>query len=108
MDALKTSETLVFQVHTLKTDPAPWWDICSGRKTFEFRKDDRGYSVGDVLILAEHVPGEGFTGMALFRRVTSLLRGGYGVPDGYVVLSLGELRADKTVRLELASRDEEG
>lgn len=35
--------------------------VTDGRKTFELRKDDRGFSVGDHLVLAEW-DGEDFTG----------------------------------------------
>jgi hypothetical protein len=39
--------------HHLKTHPAPFADVEAGRKTFEIRKDDRGYKVGDTLVLEE-------------------------------------------------------
>lgn len=84
--------------HDLKTDPQQWEDIAAGRKTFEVRKDDRGYAVGDVLSLgktrftaaemAEGRPLE-YTGQWLRVGVQHLLRGpAYGIPDGYVVMSI--------------------
>jgi len=39
--------------HTLKTWKKPFSDILTGIKTFEIRKDDRDYNVGDILILDE-------------------------------------------------------
>jgi hypothetical protein len=37
--------------HELKTDPQVFDDVVGGRKTFEIRKDDRGFEVGDSLKL---------------------------------------------------------
>lgn len=43
-------------IHVLKTDPAMWTRVMAGEKTFELRKDDRGYQSGDVLHLYEFRP----------------------------------------------------
>ncbi|HRN53352.1 MAG TPA: DUF3850 domain-containing protein, partial [Gemmatimonadaceae bacterium] len=63
-------------------------------KRFEFRRDDRGYKVGDVLHLAEFDPakeGGDYTGRVVLRRVTYKLPGGtFGVPEGFCVLSIEE------------------
>lgn len=42
--------------HELKTWPQYFERIISGEKTFEVRKDDRGYQAGDVLVLREFDP----------------------------------------------------
>jgi hypothetical protein len=42
--------------HRLKTHPGPFADVEAGRKQFEIRKDDRGFAVGDVLVLEEWSP----------------------------------------------------
>ena len=47
--------------HRLKIMPEFFRAVTDGRKTFELRKDDRGFSVGDHLVLAEW-DGEDFTG----------------------------------------------
>lgn len=39
--------------HELKVDPQMWSRLLDGSKTFELRKDDRGYQAGDELILRE-------------------------------------------------------
>lgn len=80
--------------HSLKCHPGPFADLDRGDKTFEFRRADRDYGVGDELFLHEFDPtkkgGLGdYTGWTLSRRVTHILSGGkYGVPDGYCVMSL--------------------
>ena len=76
----------------LKVWPEDYTAIAEGRKLFEYRKDDRRFNVGDILILLEFDPngsdkGE-FTGRGLRAKVTYTVRNEPGVPDGYVVMSL--------------------
>ena len=40
-------------IHELKIWPQYFDAIASGIKTFEVRKDDRGFAVGDTLVLKE-------------------------------------------------------
>lgn len=76
--------------HTLKTWPTHFHEVLAGRKTFELRKDDRGYQPGDTLVLAEWDPDtERYTGRRCTAAVSHLLRGGqFGLEDGYVCMSL--------------------
>lgn len=39
--------------HLLKVHPAYFEDLAAGTKTFEVRRNDRGYQTGDLLTLAE-------------------------------------------------------
>jgi hypothetical protein len=84
--------------HELKTDPQVFDDVVSGRKTFEIRKDDRGYEVGDSLKLrktrytgsemAEGLPLE-YIDLPLYVYVTYILRGPiYGLADGWVIMAI--------------------
>ena len=41
------------RVHHLKTWPQFFEKVASGEKTFEIRKNDRDFKVGDVLVLRE-------------------------------------------------------
>ena len=58
--------------HTLKTWPEYFQAVARGAKTFEIRKNDRNFQVGDELELVEYDPreGAGFTGRAIDCKVT--------------------------------------
>ena len=70
--------------HELKTWPRFFKDVEMGLKTFEIRKDDRGFEVDDYLNLREWDPGAGtYTGKKLRVRVTYIVR-----PDVALVASM--------------------
>lgn len=78
-------------VHELKTWPKFFRAIVDGEKTFEVRKDDRGFAVGDALWLREWNPDTKRYGAGYVRRVCYVLKGGqFGVEPGYAVLALTE------------------
>jgi hypothetical protein len=82
--------------HELKCWPESFDAVERGEKRFEFRRDDRGYDVGDVLVLRRWDPKTGdYTGRWLRKRVTYVMRGPrFGLPRGYCVMSIapeGEL-----------------
>jgi hypothetical protein len=95
------------RVHELKVLPEFIDAIFDGRKTFEARRDDRGFQVGDVLWLREWLPALNRHGGQEVRvRVTYILRGpGFGVEEGYVVMGLASPPAPGTVRVELTRED---
>ena len=76
--------------HILKTWPRYFDDVRWGVKRFEVRRDDRGFRVGDLLLLREWNPdAEEFTGRGAAVEVTYKLDGGaFGVEDGYCVLGV--------------------
>ncbi len=82
-------------VHHLKCWPDPFAAMLAGVKTHEMRIDDRGFNVGDELVLEEWrpTPSAGFyTGRTLRRLVTYITRGPeFGVPKGYAVMSCAPL-----------------
>src|SRR5690606_23259724 len=52
------------------------------------RRDDRGFRLGDTLVLAEQRPDQ-FTGRIVRARVTHIVRGPeYGIPSGFVMMSI--------------------
>lgn len=88
--------------HKLKTWTNVFDAVADGRKRFEWRRDDRGYEVGDVLVLKRYLPpgdSDYHSGRfadytdetersTLRMRVTYILRGGFDVPPGYCVMSI--------------------
>ena len=76
--------------HVLKTWPTHYGAVISGAKSFEVRKADRDFKVGDLLHLVEWDPDkECYTGPSAIRSVTYILPGGqFGIEAGYVVLGI--------------------
>lgn len=80
-------------IHSLKTWPPSFDAVLSGVKTCEVRRDDRGFNVGDTLILHEWEPStRSFTGRSVARRVTHLVycdhRSGIGLGPAFVAMSV--------------------
>lgn len=93
--------------HVLKTLPQYWDAVQRGDKTFEVRRDDRGFQRGDVLVLCRtkdpaltgwksdegklDTDPDGNARHVIQKRITYVLTGGqFGVEPGYVVLALGD------------------
>jgi hypothetical protein len=81
--------------HELKSWPGQFQAMWTGLKRTEFRRDERGYQLGDQLELREWDPTrQEYTGFRLTARVTHLVRGPeLEVPAGFVVLSIEVLGA---------------
>lgn len=75
------------KIHSLKIWPVYYDDVASGKKTFEVRKDDRNYQVGDVLLLSEW-NGEGNTGRSGNFEIVYILRNSSLLLEGYCVLGI--------------------
>lgn len=77
-------------VHELKTLPKYFKAVKLGHKTFEVRKDDRDFQVGDDLCLREW--DGGYTGNETGKIITYILGREEDekqfVPDGYVILGI--------------------
>lgn len=76
--------------HELKVHSQFWHDLHTNKKTFEVRKNDRDYKVGDTLVLKEYLPmTDKFTGEQMTVSVTYVLKGGdWGIKKGYCVLGI--------------------
>jgi hypothetical protein len=75
--------------HALKTWPEYFKEIVDGNKTFEIRKFDRPFNVGDKLLLQEYVPEKGYTGKEAEYAIGYILDNPFfGVKKGYCILSL--------------------
>lgn len=77
------------KIHELKTWPEFFKDVISGAKTFELRKDDRGFRAGDILWLREWTQKEGYTGRETKRKILYVLSG-LGLEKGYVCMALSQ------------------
>jgi len=74
--------------HELKTLPKFFKVIEDGQKTFEIRKNDRNFQVGDVVILKEFSSSKGYTGRELIITITYVTN--YRQKKGYVVFGFVE------------------
>lgn len=93
----------------MKTWPEPFYRVWAGEKHHEVRKDDRGYAVGDLLLLREfdlaakptlfdinaslmngEAPGPGrYLGRAVLAFVTYITHGGrFGLASDACVMSI--------------------
>jgi len=80
-------------IHPLKTLPQYFWAVVRGDKTYELRRDDRDFRVGDLIELHEWTPLGGYTGRTQAVEITHILRDAkeYGLMDGYCILSIGPI-----------------
>jgi hypothetical protein len=106
--------------HTLKTLPAYWDAVERGEKTFEVRRDDRGFQKGDELQLLRsdgvHIMPPGGLQSAewakaakersiIRRRISYILTGGqFGIEPGFVVLGLAPAANSHTVVAEFTTK----
>lgn len=76
-------------VHKLKTWPEYFEQLKCGYKTFEIRKNDRGFQAGHILFLQEFDPVKSaYTGEALMFRVGRVIQGEFGLSPDTCVMSL--------------------
>lgn len=77
------------KVHDVKLGTTFFDDVKTGRKTFELRKNDRGYKEGDTIVLHEYKDGT-TTGRTITKKIVYILEDFTGLEDGYCILGLGE------------------
>lgn len=73
--------------HRLKIMPEFFQPVSDGRKTFELRRDDRGFAVGDTLILSEW-NGSDYTGREYRCVIDYILKDYIGLNPGYAILGI--------------------
>ena len=74
-------------IHALKTLPEFFKASAAGVKSFEIRKNDRPYQIGDYVALNEW-NGEQYTGKCVLHRIVYILSDPEYCKEGYVVLGL--------------------
>lgn len=80
------------KVHDVKLGTTFFDDVKTGRKTFELRKNDRGYKEGDIIVAHEYKDGT-TTGRTIEKKIVYMLEDFTGLEDGYCILGLGEVKA---------------
>ncbi len=61
--------------------------MASGKKSFELRKNDRGYKVGDSLRMLEFVDGK-HTGRMIDADIVYMLEEYAGLQEGYCIMGI--------------------
>lgn len=83
------------KIHKLKLNAKYYEDSEHGIKTFEIRKNDRDYKIGDVLELREYIEdsrGLGYyTGNVHWKIITYILDDDLYLAPGYVCLGLSPI-----------------
>ena len=90
--------------HELKILPEYFEAVATYKKTFEIRKNDRGFKVGDKLIFREWQPNDdqfinpGYTGREVIRWVSYILYDWQaGLKDGYCIMALKRFAPMKAI-----------
>ena len=88
------------RTHVLKSWPEFFERVLEGTKTFELRRNDRDFQVGDVLLLREWIPpavrckpggaivAGSYTGREIYARVVYSLAHADGLDLGFVILGI--------------------
>ena len=74
------------KVHQIRLAKSYFDDVVNGIKTFELRKNDRGYKKGDILEMMEFADGKN-TGRTVKVLVTYILEDYTGIEDGYCIMA---------------------
>lgn len=78
------------KVHELKIMPQYYEPVLRKVKTFEIRKNDRNFAVGDEILLKEYdLDKKEYTGRQLKQEICFMTD--YAQQDGYVVLGIRDV-----------------
>ncbi|MBQ8306971.1 MAG: DUF3850 domain-containing protein [Blautia sp.] len=75
------------KVHRIRLASSYYDDVLSGRKTFELRKNDRGYRTGHMLEMVEFKEGIE-TGRLIHADIAYMLEDYAGLEEGYCILGI--------------------
>ena len=82
------------KIHQIRLAAMYYDDVASGKKSFELRKNDRGYKVGDTLEMQEFKDGR-FMGRIIRAKIVYMLEDYTGLEDGYCILGTEVEAADE-------------
>lgn len=82
------------ETHQIRLASSYYDDVAAGRRTFELRKNDRHYKIGDTLEMLEFKDGRN-TGRTICAEVTYILEDHTGLEDGYCILAIKVEEADE-------------
>ena len=85
------------KVHELKTWQQPFDDVWNNEKTFEVRKDDRGFRLGDELLLREfdHVGMKYLDGRIQAKIIYLISLDNFLPCDGHVAMGIKVLKRQR-------------
>lgn len=78
-------------IHELKIFPEYFDSVAEKKKTFELRKNDRDFKVGDQILLREWNGDTGYTGRSLLIEIIYILKAediGFGLRSDYCIMSI--------------------
>jgi ASC-1-like (ASCH) protein len=79
-------------IHKLKTVQPYFDEVDLGAKTFEVRKNDRNFKVGDFMVLQEwKLEGHFYTGNEIKTIITYILADEEYCKEGYVIIGFAKL-----------------
>ena len=77
------------QTHKLKIWPEYFEKVLQGSKTFEVRRDDRGFEEGDRVVLQEYdINKNKYSGRELSFQIGEMIYSVFGLKDGFCAFSL--------------------
>ena len=82
------------KVHEIKLSEDYCDEVYSGEKTFEVRKNDRGYQKGDhiVFIPVDRLYGKAYHPVSEKEYEITYVHSGLGLENGYVVLGIKDIQ----------------
>lgn len=83
------------KVHELKLAAMYFKDVATGKKSFELRKNDRGFKTGDALRLNEYADGKE-TGRHIEADIIYMLEDYSGLQEGYCILGIKVTKVPET------------
>lgn len=75
-------------IHALKIRHEYFEDVIAARKSYEIRKDDRPFAIGDFLALNEITDDGQYTGRCCMMRIVYITREAEFTKQGYAVLGI--------------------